>query len=676
MTQFDYFRIGFHGGGNGGNHNGIGEYFDNAKPPIFKSVDSGGILHEALQRSGGSAILVYRAARLMSDGYDPGIPLYHLDVEEAAQIHWSRTKDFLVLDKPPREAWIEVMNEPDKNRADWLAAVSLRIAQMAMEEGWKTLHFGWSTGEPEPADWGLPHMQQFIQFAERHPEWVGIALHEYSLVDTLEDGYPHLIGRFEHLYDYGVSRAPIFISEFGWHQDRAPKLQDAEEDLWFADDVYARYPNLLGAAIWCLQSWHGDIYNTVNSYIPAITRMSIEIHNMEVEIEPPPPVTDDRIGDAREPYSRVYHRVSSTATLDQFLKVAMEAYDTRSTVGFSADDAGIGVGLKSKKVVEWGDEFDQETITDWYQRWYGVDDVTFRSFETTSPPPPPPVTGKSEPKFGIHASADSWNYPQDLDMIAAMRPDSIKILSNYTPEHLNDMIARYRPQEWVIRSFLSWGGRLIYPNEFYSWTIPDIHRTINLLKSNGFTNDQIVVELHNEPNLTSEGWKAGWDNGVRFNDWYLELLGYYRNALPGIRLIFPGLSPGPGTPWRAEPVQFINDCREAIAKSDGIAIHSYWSNPNFPMMGNVPYNGYHWVKEMRALVPYKPIWITEASNNTNATAAEDKINEYLKFWRSLHNLDKIMGISYFVLSASNPNWGWGGSGEIWIPIMANKAGER
>lgn len=673
----DYFRIGFHGGGNGGNHNGIGEYFDNAKPPIFKSVDSGGILHEALQRSGGTAILVYRAARLMNDGYDPGIPHYHLDVEEAAHLHWQRTKQFLEIDKPPKSAWIEVMNEPDKNRADWLAAVSLRIAQMAMQEGWKTLHFGWSTGEPEPVDWTLPYMQQFIKFAEQNPEWVGIALHEYSLADSLEDGYPHLIGRFEHLIDSGLVRAPIFISEFGWHQDKAPSAANAEDDLWFADDVYSGYPNVLGAAIWCLQSWPGNIYNTVNSYIEPITRMSIEIDNLDQEIDDPPP-TDERIGDAREPYSRIYHRVKSDATLDQFLEVAREAFATRSTVGFSADDAGIGVGLSKKTVIEWGDEFDRETITNWYHQWYGVDEIKFRNWQTPPPPPPPPppVTGKSEPLFGIHSSADSWNYPQDLDMIAAMRPGSIKLLSGYNPEHLNAMIARYRPKEWVIRSFLSWGGRLIYPNEFYSWTIPDIHRTINLLKSNGFNDDQIVVELHNEPNLMSEGWKAGWQNGTEFNKWYLELLGYYRNALPNTRLIFPGLSPGPGTVWRAEPSQFINDCREAIAKSDGVAIHSYWSNPNFPMLGNIRYNGLHWVREMRELVPYKPIWITEASNNTNATAAEDKINEYIKFWQHLSNLDRIMAVHYFVLSASDPRWSWTGSGEIWLPIMANKAGER
>lgn len=111
---------------------------------------------------------------------------------------------------------------------------------------------------------------------------------------------------------------------------------------------------------------------------PVLVRIAGVFHEFDEPVPPPPPPPppDRRVGDARVPYSRDYWRVNSGATLEQWLSVCREAYETRSTVGFSADDAGIGVGLASKRVREYGGEYDEQVIEDWYAAEYGVASVT------------------------------------------------------------------------------------------------------------------------------------------------------------------------------------------------------------------------------------------------------------------------------------------------------------
>jgi hypothetical protein len=102
--------------------------------------------------------------------------------------------------------------------------------------------------------------------------------------------------------------------------------------------------------------------------------------------EPTEPDPDDRLGDARVPYTRVYVRVNQNASEDEVISIAEWAFSHdedgdgddevyKYTVGFSNDDAGIGVGLETKIVYEVGQEFDKAEIETWYLENYGVTDV-------------------------------------------------------------------------------------------------------------------------------------------------------------------------------------------------------------------------------------------------------------------------------------------------------------
>jgi small-conductance mechanosensitive channel len=56
-----------------------------------------------------------------------------------------------------------------------------------------------------------------------------------------------------------------------------------------------------------------------------------------------------------------------------------------------------------------------------------------------------------------------------------------------------------------------------------------------------------------------------------------------------------------------------------------------------------------------------PIWVTEASNNKGGDP-RDKGLEYLKFWSELQQRPTVQGVTFFVASASNPQFGE----EVWV----------
>jgi hypothetical protein len=59
---------------------------------------------------------------------------------------------------------------------------------------------------------------------------------------------------------------------------------------------------------------------------------------------------------------------------------------------------------------------------------------------------------------------------------------------------------------------------------------------------------------------------------------------------------------------------------------------------------------------------FKPIWVTEASNNKAGTSTYHKGLQYLDFWRELQKRPTVQGVTYFVASASNPEF----KEEVWV----------
>ncbi len=255
-----HVKIGFHLGP-GGNARGLGDYLrglaDAGVPAVVKSADAYGACAEAL-RASPDHVTVFR----MSGG-DLELPDYDLPPDVAAEEHWARVLAAL----PPefdKRTWLEVMNEPDKGRADWLGHCAHRLAELALRDGYRLAAFGWSSGEPERGHWETPGMQAFLSLAAEHPERVAVALHEYSYsVDHIANQYPGLVGRFQMLFQVcdalGIDRPTVLITEWGWEAERVPAAEQAMEDIAWASQLYAAYPQVRGAALWYLGSGYGGI---------------------------------------------------------------------------------------------------------------------------------------------------------------------------------------------------------------------------------------------------------------------------------------------------------------------------------------------------------------------------------------------------------------------------------
>jgi hypothetical protein len=263
-----HVKIGFHTGP-GGNARGLGDYLrglaDAGVPAVVKSVDAYGVCAEAL-RTSPEHVTVFRLS-----GGDLELPNYDLPPEQAAEEHWARVVEAL----PPefdKRTWLEVMNEPDKGRADWLGRCARRLAELALEDGYRLAAFGWSSGEPEREHWQTPGMRAFLSLAAEHPERIAVALHEYSYdVEAIANQYPSLVGRFQMLFqvcdELGIARPTVLITEWGWEAEQVPAVGRAMEDIAWASRLYAAYPQVRGAAIWYLGTGYGEIANQAQQLI-------------------------------------------------------------------------------------------------------------------------------------------------------------------------------------------------------------------------------------------------------------------------------------------------------------------------------------------------------------------------------------------------------------------------
>ena len=274
--ELGFVKMGFHVGP-GGNQTGLGNWMrrlDAAGVPFFlKSVDHAGPLVEAqemMRESGVAHTLVYRTT---GNGYD--VPDYSLPPDEAARAHWALHKASFPPELDPSLVWIETINEVDKNRAPWLARFALETAHLALADGHRWAAFGWSSGEPEPHQWELPAMLDFLRLAAAHPERLAIALHEYSyLVTDIGHDYPYKVGRFQQLFEvtdrHNIPRPTVLITEWGWAYDDVPSPGSALRDITWAAELYAPYPQVRGAAIWYLGPGYAGIADATQMLIAPV----------------------------------------------------------------------------------------------------------------------------------------------------------------------------------------------------------------------------------------------------------------------------------------------------------------------------------------------------------------------------------------------------------------------
>lgn len=108
--------------------------------------------------------------------------------------------------------------------------------------------------------------------------------------------------------------------------------------------------------------------------------------------------------------------------------------------------------------------------------------------------------------------------------------------------------------------------------------------------------------------------------------------------------------------FKQDHIQFIEASRDAVEASDGLGVHIYWSNV-YPMQ-----RGLDVLDDYIARFRYKPLYVTEASNNKSGTAVYMKARQYIQFWQELQKRPTVRGVTFFVASASNPAF----KEEVWV----------
>ena len=400
-------KVGFHAGSGPGNRGIMDDYVKvvNAagRPAIVKAANNAGLAADVARSGQEHGVENQIILRFVDHtGFDN--PDYNIPVDEAADEYWAWVKKR--LDASPElqpfkdQIWIEMLNEPDKNR--WGSHVgpwALRLAQLANAEGWKAALIGVNAGEPEPEHWLEPGMVEFLQYAAERPDQVAITVHEAKAphpVDTpVANLVPHMVGRMKELFKasdrLGIAHPTVFVSEWAWAYRSMPDdPDDAMEDVSDLAAHYAQYPTVKGIYLWSLNEgpeW-GDLPLKLNRLIPRMADFTLK-NTFETpeggarlgdgEPDPvPEPLPVSGRGRPRIQYDRTFNVIPGEATEDQAAAIFLEAWlRGREAVGVSFDDAGIG-DLDVRLANLYGiDPAKRQEFLDWYAKHYPGVEVRF-----------------------------------------------------------------------------------------------------------------------------------------------------------------------------------------------------------------------------------------------------------------------------------------------------------
>lgn len=247
------------------------------------------------------------------------VPPYGTNARQAAVDWWNWYKPRIGPDayKYKDRIVLKMGNELDKNEAEWLAGFNLELYDILQNDPdgpWRMAAFNYSAGEPEPAHWRGPVVQEYLRLCAADPIGAAIGLHEYSYQNVLDIGDLYQIGRFLDLFaacdEMGIARPSVYIHEFGWRQDTLPGKDTAMAQIPWAAELYAKYPEVKGAGIWTLQG-SGSYAEAGKPHISQLTQPLIEPmtqYSLTARFPDPEPVEppiDPPDGGGGEPVAKI-----------------------------------------------------------------------------------------------------------------------------------------------------------------------------------------------------------------------------------------------------------------------------------------------------------------------------------------------------------------------------------
>ena len=183
-----------------------------------------------------------------------------------------------------------------------------------------------------------------------------------------------------------------------------------------------------------------------------------------------------------------------------------------------------------------------------------------------------------------------------------------------------------------------------------------------------------LFEIQQAPNLQQNGWRTSWRSGEEFGDWWLSVAEKLWVEFSGVKLGFPGVSPGGQVSGqRMDANVFLDGADSAMIKADWLGVNCFWVNE--VEMNKV--EGGMYFKAIRERFPAKLIFITEFGNVNRQATPLVKGHEYVKYWRALREFPGIGAAFCQVVSAAH-----GYDGMVWrdeagmLTEIVNKVRER
>ena len=244
---------------------------------------------------------------------------------------------------------------------------------------------------------------------------------------------------------------------------------------------------------------------------------------------------------------------------------------------------------------------------------------------------------------GVNGRADGRMEEPDFAVVQQARLESVKLLSSAAPEDV-DRLRAINPNLFImVRLFASFQGRNYPADQF----VTDLSYDMEQFYNRGIR----YFELHNEPNLTLEGWTTSWQNGSEFGAWFLRCYQLFKARFPEALIGYPGLSPDgiPAPGVRTNDLVFLSESDEAAHTADWIGVHCYWQDE---AEMNTPRGGLGYI-EYRRRYPDKVLFITEFSNPVQNVERRVKGQQYVRYYQALRSVPGVGAAFSFVVSASS-----------------------
>ncbi|MHC4735774.1 MAG: hypothetical protein ACYTDW_15155, partial [Planctomycetota bacterium] len=235
---------------------------------------------------------------------------------------------------------------------------------------------------------------------------------------------------------------------------------------------------------------------------------------LERVADPAPPCR----GEPRVQYERTYHLLAPETTREQAQAILEEVYGYQSTIGWSADDAGIG-GLDAKQVIahHFPDHVHQK-YRDFFKTHYPGVQLEFRYHDdpdppTASPEPPPVQAPTILSGYHLQSTFHNWlqllaaahdaghpmgvvrliNTPQLAQEIKAVSPDTF-VVFRYVDDNRGKYWAMYPDTEAAVTEFT----RQFWPDIERWGDYIDAASSLNETAGTGDSPDEIINARNTE----------------------------------------------------------------------------------------------------------------------------------------------------------------------------------